>query len=219
MTTFVEITLACPSCRTVFGSRKITSCGNRGQDTDFRPHYWGMDPLPYFVHACPACEFCGPLDDFQDETWELPTPRECQEAEAVPNDLPGSRKCELAAERYRRAMPPDHCLVADLYLRGSWCARLEEHHGREAALQRQAILNFEEALEDGDLAPDRRAIITYLTAELYRRVGRFDFARALFAECLKDESAFAELDWLPGLVQRQTSLACQGIAANTSFGD
>jgi uncharacterized protein (DUF2225 family) len=219
MTTFVEIHLTCPACRTQFASRLITSCGNRGQDTDFRPHYWGLDPLPHFVHTCPSCEFSGLTDDFVEPGTEAERVDHDEPPARPFDDTPGSRKYELAAERYAAAQQPEHRLVGDLYLRASWCARLEAAPAREASLQRQAILHFEAALEDPDLGRDERAVITYLAGELYRRVGCFDFAQAMLARCSELEWPEEELGWLRPLVEQQTRLARQGIADNVSFGN
>lgn len=217
MTTFVDVSLVCPACNGSFLSRLITSCGNRGHDTDFRPHYWGLDPVPYFVHTCGHCEFSGFMDDFIEAEGEQSDSQSRHEGPAGGDPLPGSRKYELAAERYAAARPADHQLVGDLYLRGSWCARLEEAPAKEAALQRQAVLHFEAALEEADLGREQQAATTYLVGELYRRIGRFDFAQALFVKCAELEWPDGELDWLGPLVDRQASLARQAIADNTTF--
>ncbi|MBU1879491.1 MAG: DUF2225 domain-containing protein, partial [Chloroflexi bacterium] len=59
MTTIREQTITCPACATSFKVHVVGSCGYAGKDTDLRPQYWGLDPLPLFVHTCPRCLFSG----------------------------------------------------------------------------------------------------------------------------------------------------------------
>ena len=65
MTTFSPISLACSVCNTIFESNEIGSCGFGSKRTDFRPNYWGFNPVIFFYHLCPNCGFCGPKSMFE----------------------------------------------------------------------------------------------------------------------------------------------------------
>ena len=44
---------ACPLCEARFPVETSGSSGSYAADSDFRPRFWGPDPLETFVHACP----------------------------------------------------------------------------------------------------------------------------------------------------------------------
>ena len=45
MTTLKEEIRICPVCEFRFAVTAVHSCGSHGADSDFRPHFWGSDPL------------------------------------------------------------------------------------------------------------------------------------------------------------------------------
>ncbi len=62
--------------------------------------------------------------------------------------------------------------MADLLLRAAWCCVDEADTEAERFFRRKAAWKFEEALASFDgVAQEERAVLTYLVAELWRRVG------------------------------------------------
>lgn len=83
----------------------------------------------------------------------------------------------LLAARCRDFLTEDNPLpIADLYLRGGWCARAAGDRALERRLLGEAIELFEAALDEGVVAPQDRARTIYLVAELARRIGDFGTA-------------------------------------------
>ena len=209
MTTVYEKSLTCPACGTRFQVQAVGSCGYAGQDTDFRPHYWGLDPLPLFVHTCPRCLFSGYEEHFATSVskelrrW-LVEERGLGRLQA---DV-GSRRYTLAA-RCREQAGDNHVVIAELYLRASWCARVEGDRPMERLSQRRAVERLSWALEAGLVPPRQRQAITYLVGELYRRLGDFELATAYLARVLEGEWA--------ALAARQLELARQANDENTAM--
>ncbi len=55
MTTIKELKFKCPNCSEVFQGTIIGSMGYKGVDEQFCHEYWGLNPMPYFLLACPHC--------------------------------------------------------------------------------------------------------------------------------------------------------------------
>ncbi|TFF90832.1 MAG: DUF2225 domain-containing protein [Promethearchaeota archaeon] len=64
MTTIFPIDLKCPVCEKGFKSLTVGSFGSASMRTDFRPNYWGANPVSHFFHACPNCGFCADLNNY-----------------------------------------------------------------------------------------------------------------------------------------------------------
>lgn len=220
MTSIVPETLTCPVCGTVFEAWCVTSCSVKGKDTDFRPHYVGMDALPVFVQACPRCHFAGYPKDFDKvcpEVRRSVLSGKLKAEEVIgrepPEQLHGSTKYILAA-RCRSADPEAQQLeVADLYLRASWCARVERFPERERHCQAEAAAHFEQALDTGEAEANQRPVILYLIGELYRRLGMFEVARQYFDDALHASPEQHE-PGLTALIQRQDEAARAGRSEN-----
>lgn len=195
----------------------------RGKDTDFRPHFLGIDPLAVFVQVCPHCTFAGYPEDFDDVVPEVKRfvlsgelrPEEVISGEA-PERLRGSSKYMLAARCRAAAPEATQLALADLYLRASWCARAEHFPERERECQAEAATRFEQALECGEVESKDRPVILYLVGELYRRLGMFEVARQFFDEALhtspeEQDPAFT------ALIQRQDEAARAGRSENVEM--
>jgi uncharacterized protein (DUF2225 family) len=213
LTTLLSISLTCPVCGERFDSRAApTAIVAIGQDTDFRRRYAGPDPLMYQVHACPLCRFCAFEGDFSEVTGQT---REfvrsgrllgAVPSAAVERELSGSTKFLLAAACYEFDNRATTMRLADLHLRGSWCARTEGRPRREAQCQIEAILRFEKTLEDGEVEDSQRDTVLYLLGELYRRVGRFELAVAMFDRALIEVGVDTE-ESVISLLRRQREAA------------
>jgi len=214
MTSLIRVVLHCPVCDSSFATQRIASTNSVGQDTDFRPLTAGIDPQPHYVHVCPKCHFAAFEGDFgavQDEVKHMVqspayAPEDTLQGEEV-GSLRGSTKYLLAVRCYSQDDRASDLRLADLYLRASWCARQEEDLSREREAQTQAILLFEQALEEGEVADNQLRTILYLLGELYRRIGRHELAIPMFdrAENAPDsgegEPRFADL------IERQRTAA------------
>ncbi|MBD3230539.1 MAG: DUF2225 domain-containing protein [Candidatus Lokiarchaeota archaeon] len=64
MTTFYPIKLKCPVCKSIFESYELGSCGFASKRTDFRPNYWGANPVEYMYHLC-NCGFGSVISNFE----------------------------------------------------------------------------------------------------------------------------------------------------------
>ena len=172
MTMIEEQSFTCPIDGEVFEDGIVMSTNQFGQHTDFKPLVGGLFPFPFFVHACPKCGFAGSEEDFQakyEEDFRDWVKSELSgELESGP--LYGGLKYLLAARCARRLGRPGR-EVADLYLRGAWCAQEEETPGLEMRCRKEAAGLLEETLESGEIDAKERASMTYLVGELFRRLG------------------------------------------------
>ncbi len=213
MTTLVTIRLTCPVCGTVFSSQAIASSSRSGQDSDFRPHSLGLDPLPHYVHVCPHCCFAAFQGDFEETQ---PSVRQAvlsgalRPEEVIGSEprgaLKGSTKYLLAARCYERDSRCSAVRQADLYLRASWCARQEGRREREREAQTEAVLRFEKALEEDEIEQNQLQVTLYLIGELYRRLGLFDLAIEHFGRSADVEGEAAD-PRLEALIRRQREAA------------
>ena len=102
----------------------------------------------------------------------------------------GSDKYEFAAKvAMWQGAPPRR--VAELFLRAAWCCVDEGDIEAERYFRRYAAWGFEDALSAQDVARAERPVLTYLTGELWRRIGDVEHARVWF-ERVSSEIASAK---------------------------
>jgi hypothetical protein len=166
----------------------------RGHDSDLRPQLT-EDPLPYWIHTCPACSLTSGVDDFAEHEVvrrldpgrvpDDPPPRvkhvfEGEELEwpivslVSPPYRETSRRYAMAAHAARERGATAHT-VANCHLRASWAAKLAGDEAFARRSQREARDRFVEAAsadEDRRMRLDAR----YLAGELSRRLGEHDRA-------------------------------------------
>lgn len=205
MTTFFDAKVNCPVCEMELTVRHLGSTNNfGGQDSDFRQHAAGFDPLYILMSTCPHCGYSDYAqyfeeprklsDDIRNRIRELLAPNEDTK------DTPQTGYVNAARIAQWREAPPAE--IADLFLRAAWCCADSGDAEGESTYRLAAIDQFERALENGEIKPQQQPIIMYLVGELYRRVEKPDEARAWFDKVLAldtDES----LPWLKGVVTRQ----------------
>ncbi|MBC7288603.1 MAG: DUF2225 domain-containing protein [Armatimonadetes bacterium] len=226
MTTLITVRLICPVCGTAFSSQAIASTNRVGQDTDFRPHTMGLDPLPHFIHVCPNCCFAafeGDFDHAEEAVRQHVLSGAIRADEIIGAEprgaLKGSTKYLLAARCYAHDSRATTLRLADLYLRASWCARMEGRRQRERECQTEAVLRFEKALEDGEVAADQLQVTLYLIGELYRRLGLFELAIDYFDRARSVDQELAD-PRLNALIDRQRAAAVRRRSENmTVSGD
>ena len=212
MTTLTEEIRACPVCEARFAVTAVSSCGSHGADSDFRPHFWGTDPLENYVHSCVECGFSGYHQDFLDGVSETvirkirkflsPRTRDLQRVNAP------FFRYEFMALIYEWE-DRNSLEVGDSFLKASWVARTRSNREKERLYQREAVRRFEEALEIGECEEqETRAIVSYLVGDLHRRLNRKRRAetwyhRALEEYELLDAECEETLSWLGEQIRTQ----------------
>jgi len=169
--------------------------------------------VPYFVHVCPECCFAAFEEDYDSADTGLRRyilsgelrPEEIIGGEAR-GALRGSSKYMLAARCYKHDPATSDSKLAEVYLRGSWCARAEALRDRERQCQAEAALHLEQALNSGSVEPKRRHTVLYLVGELYRRLGMFDVAVDYFDQALHVSPEICQ-PRLQALIERQLEAA------------
>ena len=179
------IELCCPVCDNHFQSRVVEkSASPAAKRTDFHEQSNGTAALPYLVHMCTRCGFSGTERDFTGDTelsaglidhvWNELAPA------LVNNSGVASEKYEAAA-KVAEWNGGDLRHAADLWLRAAWCCVEEGDVEAERYYRRIAARRFEAALVGfDDVAREERAVLTYLTGELWRRTGDLRQANAWF---------------------------------------
>ena len=230
MTTVFQQHFVCGCCRYAFDDAVIGSCGYASKDSDFRPNYWGMNPLPYFIHSCPRCGYTaydiGSIPPAGVQGWLLKggmqfvlTQLETsirQEAQRYGNESGWQKYLQavLCAEQANS----DALKIADLFLHMAWTARSEEAFLAERYAQQRALHYFRQAFEaelvPGDLQPE----VLYLIGELYRRLSEFEQAQARL-EAAIDAAVRRDDTDLTRLARHQYRLAHAGNAGNAIIGE
>ena len=208
MTTLLSIELTCPVCSSIFSSQTALPVKTPARtQTDFRGRAAGVQVLYYLVHTCSQCGYTGTDLDFYDETHITPAITAHVFNELAPRlplgPVTGSEKYEFAAK------------LADWYgdgaerigerlLCAAWCCVDEGDVEAERYFRRKAAWMFEAALEGWDeVAPDRRAILTYLVGELWRRVGDLEAAALWFERVSLEVVAPRRQQWLVDAARQQ----------------
>lgn len=197
MTMIEEQAFTCPIDGEVFEDGIVLSTNQMGTHTDFKPVVAGVFPYPFYVHACPKCGFAGYEEDFQaDYDGEFKEWVETElSGEMESGPLYGGLKYLLAARCAGQLGKPRR-QVADLYLRGAWCAQDEEAPKLEARCRKEAAKLFEEAMDAGEIEVQERSTMTYLVGELYRRLGKEGKAAAWFERVLSEVNEPDKQSWL-----------------------
>ncbi|HEY3452783.1 MAG TPA: DUF2225 domain-containing protein [Myxococcales bacterium] len=61
---YATLALRCPLCNTEFTSEIPLVSEPEGRDSDLRPRYPVVDPLPTLIHSCPHCQFTAYQDGY-----------------------------------------------------------------------------------------------------------------------------------------------------------
>jgi hypothetical protein len=210
MTTFFPITLTCPVCGKDFKSQSVGSCGHGSKRTDFRPNYWGANPVRYFYHNCPDCGYCNSQNFFKKEF------KNQQFKEKIKSMGPlekGSSGIDLST-KIERAM---HCLevmrdfdlidindfaMANNWINAYWWAENQQSEKRFGEI----TLDYFERAFDKDLIPENQYLtIMYLRGEIHRRIGNFKKAVELFRKVIDLGGKFPDPNNIVELAEKQKS--------------
>ena len=186
------VTLKCPRCGTTFRSAVLGSFGYSGAYSDLCRRFWGLNPLPYFIHTCPNCSYTGGTSEFATVSGEG--------EEGLPTDLEfGCRKYGLLAERYASEGKSSY-EVARMYHMGACCARLSGKRDLELLFLDKALKWLLRAVEEEAVPKREEAVAFYLLGELHRLAGDFDSALKYYEMVPRQGSAE---EWLVKLALRQ----------------
>lgn len=209
----VPCRLLCSACLATFPAEVMEMVtGPEGWvESDLCHRSYGVFPYPFLVAVCPCCHWAAYVHDFEKLAY-LPRYSDSDMARVLREHLreqrrlyPGSRKYQLAAASYARAGTPPQG-VAELHLRGVWCARYENDTAWEQYHLEEAVRWYERAVSEGLSGfGEKRAV--YLLGELNRRRGRFEEAVRWF-----DRLGTAP-DWLQSWAGRMRALACERVSA------
>jgi uncharacterized protein (DUF2225 family) len=199
-----ELSLAdftCGFCGQKFTDKIIWSTNVMEQDAELRPLTMGLDPLPYYVHACPHCGYT------DGDPVQLTDPEKAAIGKFLTayrqdhgGTVAGAGKYEVLANVYIiRKLPAEK--IAYAYQRAAWLA--DDSHDEAAARRyRAATLEYlVKALENHGVEAKKVPTLTYLAGELNRRLGRFDEALQWFSRVKPNNPHLQEL------VSQQADLA------------
>ena len=200
MTKLQLIELCCPVCDNHFRSRAVASADAPAcQRTDFQEESPGRPALSFQIHMCDKCGFSGGEREFTDPIAISRVVIDHVWSELAPNIADG---CGAASEKYEAAAKvaewrgDEWRQVAELWLRAAWCCVDEGDVEAERYFRRKAAWSFEAALSFDGVAAEDRALLTYLTGELWRRIGDLRQAREWFQRVPREVIDLGDQEWL-----------------------
>lgn len=206
MTMPTKIDLDCPCCGKAFQATTWGSTNLLGrQTTDFYQQSSGLPPLLLEIFTCPVCGYSGLYHGFANVTVREPV-ADLIRRKITPlldeEKLSAARRYEFAAwiAAWRGA---NSKTVGDLYLKAAWCCYERGNDELEMQYRQQAIMHFEEALKNDTIPADEVPAHTYLTGELYRRIGEPDKAARWFDRVTEVVGAVPDAQWLVDLAHQQ----------------
>jgi uncharacterized protein (DUF2225 family) len=190
MTTFYPIELVCPVCETEFTSQEVGSCGHASKRTDFRPNYWGANPVSYFYHDCPECGFCGIKNYYKKQIESEEFKEEIKGIEPLKKDSNNS----ILFSKIKRAMScleamNEHQIIninefalANNWMNAFWWANNSEDLKNAGEI---VLKYFAEAFQKGQVPENQILVVMYLRGEINRRMGNTEKAEKFFDRVLK----------------------------------
>ena len=188
-------TLNCPCCTLKFMTQKVRTSRLRliKRDEDFLNYYNEINPIYYTIFVCPNCGYAASETRF--EGIQRPGIRIIKDnisLKWVKRDFGGVRDIDDAIETYKLALLQGTMLeyknveLANICLSLGWLNRLKEDQQEENRFLSLARNQFIEAYNNESLAGTNMddAKITYLIAELSRRLGEKEESLTWFGICL-----------------------------------
>ena len=194
MTTVTEIDVRCALCGLLSRKAVLTSTSSLGPpDLDLRPQEPARSALQFEVQRCDGCGYCaasiGQAPIGARETVETIVYRDVLERSKLPKL---ARRLFCAALVSEAAEEPED--AAWLFLKAAWACDDKRARAQARTCRERSAEMFHRALESGE-ADGSPAFVLTLSADLWRRAGRFDEAIAAAAEaeqfCDTDEEEAA----------------------------
>jgi uncharacterized protein (DUF2225 family) len=212
MTTLSKKQFTCMLCGSIFVDDVLERSGTiDGQDSDFRLHVTGLQPLAHMIHSCPRC---GCLDYTHAERLSE------EQKKSIEAYLQASRQAHTTGplsqvEKYETLAGiltvlhrPD-VDIAEAYLKAAWSAEDAGDTDNGSRFREQALGCYVRALAGESVSPMEIPVVTYLVGELHRRLGRFDEALQWF------DNVDTRDKQLEALRCCQQDLACQKNSATS----
>jgi len=207
-------TLVCPVDATKLQVSVTMSMTTFGAFRDFQKKGAIGSYYEDLVHACSTCKFAGFGGDFakpvapETKKWVLGELKK-KWAGRTPSQ---AEECEIAAERYQLERAKNET-IGNLYLFGSYLLRTATGPValQRKGYQRSAAKFFLQAMAAGEIQSDARGPVTYLVAEMERRVGDHKAAIAHYDAAAAEPTS---PDWLKPMITEQRALAAKGDANN-----
>ena len=209
----VPVHVKCPFCGGIFKTIVVMSMSYSKEDSDFRPHFHGLNPMKYFVHECPYCGYIGQSREFKSVkiSKDVPPDEDINYEYRVIGDY-DNPFLKLAKSLEMRGANPYNIAIA--YHHAAWYYRVMYEKSKnddekikfkekEKAALKETINWFKKALESGDVSSKERPIIIYLIGELYRLIGEFDQAIIYFEKSISESN----IKWIIELAKRQMNFA------------
>lgn len=186
----------CPVCQTSVKVSRVKSNGYSliGRDTDFCPHYNGINPFIYQVTICPQCHYAAPSKTFgtehpTDELARLRTllpllRKKDAEIEFEPTWNYAATSFEFLIRTLQICKKPTYKL-APLFLKTAWCYRFIGDTEKELFFLELACKELENNYLSSNIQSEMSEVRQiYLIGELKRRLGRYDEAISWFGKAV-----------------------------------
>jgi len=187
--------LKCPNCKEKFTSLSLrkNTFNLISRDTDFCPHYEGINPLHYAIYVCPNCLYAGYQPDFA--LTSFPEIKKLRENFHPPKNLyahlkfSSKRKLPEIIASYELALlsylarKTSYEKRALLHLHLAWFNRDNGDRGKETEHYNLALKLFVESFEKDNLSNSKLGVIgiSYLIGDLNRRLGNHQEAIKWFS--------------------------------------
>jgi len=208
MTTLSPIKLTCSICKNEFDSSSVMSFGFGSKRTDFRPNYWGFNPVNYFYHICPHCGFCAVKEIFENEIENEKCIKEIKElgslnelqSKVLSNKLERAVQCAYILNKHEVLNYNDYDF-GNMWILAYWWSKSKEE---EIRYGNNVISCFKKALAE-NLILEKEEILTvkYLIGEIYRRIGNSDEAIKYYDSVILETENDEEFKKLHDLAMQQ----------------
>lgn len=188
-------TIDCPSCSLSFTTKKVRISKLRllKRDEDFLNYYNDINPINYTVFVCPNCGYAATDIKFDNISIEgIKIIKNNISTRWIKRDFGGIRDTDDAIETYKLALLQGTMLgfkkleLANICLNIGWLYRIKEDKIEEIRFLTLAREQFVEAYNNESLKGSNMddSKITYLIAELSRRVNEKEESLSWFNICL-----------------------------------
>ncbi len=190
MTTTSPIQLSCPVCETKFESTSIASCGYASKRTDFRPNYWGLNPVPFFYHSCPNCGFCSTSPFFKSKIDNMDFKEKINNMEPLKYDsydkeissrIERAMRCLEAMNEYN-IININEFELANNWINAFWWAKPLESQKKFGKI---VLGYFAEAFKKKQIPEKEILLFIYLRGEINRRIGNKKKANEFFDRAIE----------------------------------
>lgn len=214
MTTSRLVSIRCPICKEKFNTVFISSCGYASKRTDFRPNYWGMNPVEYFYHLCPNCGFCGSSDVFDTKISNDLVKDKILKLGKL-SDITLTKKLERRIKCYEilhkfHIVTLEERTLMEYWLEVYWWAEKED----DIKMYGKLVCKYLENLLKEESEFKELICFKYLLGEINRRMGYYNKANSIFKEVISSTNNDKEYCFLNTLATQQLNDPQENIQPN-----